>query len=114
MAKKEPRIERIEYSADRRTAQRLRNLFMKILSKDKKSDGISLSYTYKPFRKRADFTISGNEKTVLKCIKALGKFALKQEKTEAKRERDGMKATPIAKGSYYTMRSAKERRKGSV
>lgn len=110
MMKKEPRIERVEYRTDRRTAQKLRNLFMKLLSKDKKSDGISLSYTYKPFRKKADYTIAGNEKTVLKCLRALTKFVRKQEKIQAKREAEKEKAVPIVRGSYYTMKSAKERR----
>lgn len=111
MAKKEPRLEKIVYGADRRSAQKLRNVFMKILSKDKKSSELSLSYTYKPFRKKANYTIEGGAKTVAKCIKAFDKFVLKQEKTARKLELQRMKAQPIAVGKYYTMKTAKERKK---
>lgn len=110
MGKQEARTERIVLGTDRRTAQKIRNMLIKILSKDKKSDGVQFAYTYKPFRKKADYTIEGAAKTVAKCLKAFDKFVMKQEKTALKLEQQRVKAHPIARGKYYTMKSAKERR----
>lgn len=111
MDKKIIRTEEIEYEADRKTAEKLRKLLMKILSKDKKSDAVQFSYTYKPFRKRADFFVGGSEKLVLKCMKAFDRFVLKTEKAKEKRESKRNKEIPLKKGSYYKMKSRKERNK---
>lgn len=108
---RELKLERIVLGADRNTAQQLRKLFMKVLSKDKKSDGMNLSYVYRPFRKKAEYTIEGHPKTVLKCLGAFGKFVKKQEKIALKVEMQRAKAQPIPTGKYYTMKPAKERKK---
>ena len=113
MAKNEPRLEKIVYGTDRRYAQKIRNAFMKILAKDKKADGVRLTYIYKPFRKRADYTIEGSDKTVRKCLKAFRKLVLKEEKAVRAIEAQKYKAQPMAVGKYYTMKTAKER-KGRV
>ena len=114
MAKQAEKSERIEYRADKKSAQKVRSLLMKILSKDKKSDGIGFSYTYKSFGKKAEYVISGRSKTVLRCVAAFHKFILKEEKKAKKREAEGAKATPIARGSYYTMKPLKERKRRNV
>ena len=109
-------LERIVLGTDRKNAQKLRRVFIKVLSKDKRSDGLQLSYSYHAFRKKADYTVVGHPKTVAKCLRAFGKFVAKEEKVARKLEmarEKRAKATPIATGKYYTMRSAKERtRKG--
>lgn len=110
--KKTFRIEEISFTTDRRTAERLRSVFMRLLAKDKKSDGVGLLYSYKPLRKRACFTIGGGDKTVLKCVRAFGKFVRKKERADAKREEASMRGVPMARGSLYAMKPLRERKAG--
>ena len=112
---KEPKMlqmERIVLGADRKSAKQLLKIFMKLLSKDKKSDGMRLSYSYRAFRKRAEYTIEGHPKTVSKCLGAFEKFVSKQERLRLRMETQNAKAQPMATGKYYTMKSAKERKRG--
>lgn len=114
MAKKEKTgiLERVVLGTDRKSAKQLLKIFMKVLSKDKKSDGVRLDFSYRPFRKRAEYTIEGHPKTVSKCLGAYEKFVLKQEKAVARAEEARCKAKPIAMGKYYKMKAAKERKHG--
>jgi hypothetical protein len=104
------RMEQIVLGMDRKNAKRLLNIFMKLLSKDKKSAGMRLTYSYRAFRKRAEYTIEGHPKTVSKCLGAYEKFILKQEKAAARAEEKRCKAKPIKTGKYYKMKPAKERK----
>ena len=115
MAKKEQSLtlERIVLGADRKSAQQLRKILIGILAKDKKSDGIRLSYLYRPFRKKAEYTVEGHPKTVGKCLAAFEKFLKKREKRALKMEMAQAKATPIPQGKYYTMKPLKERKQRS-
>lgn len=109
--KKKLTLERIVLGTDRKSAQKLRRVFIKVLSKDKKSDGMNLSYSYHPFRKKADYTVEGHPKTVTRCLRAFGKFVKKQEKIALKVEMQKAKAQPIPMGKYYTMKPLKERKR---
>lgn len=111
MERKMIRTEEIEYETDRKTAEKLKKHLMKTLLKDKKSDSFQFSYTYRPFRKRADFLIGGREKLVLKCIKVFDRLVLKTEKAKEKREAEQRKLIPMKKGTSYTMKSLKDRNK---
>ena len=101
------RMERIVYGADRHSAKKLMRVFLKILSKDKKSDGIGVQYTYHPLRRKAEYAIEGHVKTIAKCVKAFAKFVRKQETAAAKAEAMKWKAQPMAMGKYYTMKSGR-------
>ena len=108
--KKAITLERIVLGTDRKSAQQLRKVLIKVLGKDKKSDGMQLTYLYRPFRKKAEYTIEGHPKTVKKCLGAFEKFLKKQEQIALKIEMQKQKAAPLPKGKYYTMKSAKERK----
>ena len=111
MTKKQPRMEQIVYRADRKTAKAIMKLFLKILTKDKKSDGMNFSYTYR--RKTARYTVEGDEKTVKKCLSSFDKYVKKYEAALKKIEKERAKARPLNVASYYTMKPLKERtRKG--
>ncbi len=105
------RREEMEYETDRRTAVRLRKLLVKILTKDEKSDGVSFSYTYRPFRKRVELVVGGDERLVLKCLKAFRKFVLRTNAEKEKREAAKNRAVPMKKGSYYALKPLKARNK---
>ena len=117
MAKKNQPVtlERIVFGADRRSAQKLRKMLIGVIAKDKKSDGLRLAYTYRPFRKRAEYTLEGHPKTVGKCLKTFEKFMKKREKLALRAELRKTKAAPmppLPKGKYYTLKPLKERKKG--
>lgn len=109
--KKNLTLERIVLGTDRKSAQTLRKLLVKTLAGDKKSDGMRLDYLYRPMKHRAEYTVEGHPKTVKKCLAVFEKFLKKQEAVAAKLEAARMKAEPIPKGKYYTMKPLKERKK---
>ena len=108
--KKNLTLERIVLGTDRKNAQTLRKLLIKVLAGDKKSDGLRLTYLYRPLRRRAEYTVEGHPKTVKKCLTTLEKFLKKQEQIALRLEAERAKAQPLPKGKYYTMKPLKERR----
>lgn len=110
MAKKERSMERIVTGSDRKTAQALRKVFLKVLSKDKKSDDVKLTYVYRAFRKKADYAIEGSPKTISKCVKAFDKFVKAQEKKAQKKAKKAEKSAMMPKAKYYAMKPSKDRK----
>ena len=101
MANKQRTLERIVTETDRKSAQKLRGLVLKALSKDKKSDDMHFFYLYSPFRKQANFLLEGNKKTVAACLKVFGKFGKATEKKQAQKAKKAEKKAN-QKPKYYT------------
>jgi hypothetical protein len=111
MKQKPPRMEQIVYRADRKVAKAIMKLFLKILTKDQRSDGMNFSYSYR--RKTAHYTVEGDEKTVKKCISSFDRYVKKYEANLEKIEKAKQMAQPLKVAKYYTMKPLKERtRKG--
>jgi len=107
MDQKQSRMEQIVYKTDRKTAKTIMKLFIKILMKDKKSDGMNFTYSYR--KKTANYTVEGDKKTVKKCLTAFDKYVKKYETRVKKLEEQRNQAQPIAVANYYTMKPLKER-----
>lgn len=107
MDKKQSRMEQIVYSTDRKTAKTIMKLFLKILTKDKKSDGMHFTYSYR--KKTANYTVEGDKKTVKKCLSAFDRYVNKYEARVKKIEEQKNKAEPLQVAKYYTMKPLKER-----
>ena len=109
MEKKVIRTEEIRYETDRRTARRLKKTLVKVLARDKGSDAIRFSYTYKPLKKRVDLLFEGSEALIKKCIRSFLRFKKRTERAKEKKEAKKNKLVPMKKGRYYTMKSMEER-----
>ena len=92
----EKTVERLTLDADKKSAEKLRKRFLKVLAKDTKSEELHLEFRYNLFRSCAEYLVIGHPKTVKKCLAVMKKFVKaldkKQKQKEEKARKEAQKA----------------------
>ena len=93
---------------DKRNAEKLRKSFLKVLSKDKRSEEIHLEFHYNAFMRCAEYLVIGHPRTIKKCLSVMKKFVRALDKQAKQKEKKEQKAWEMPKGTYYEPRKGKK------
>ena len=108
MAKMEKAVERLTLDADKKSAEKLRKSFLKVLAKDTKSEELHLEFRYNLFRSCAEYLVIGHPKTVKKCLAVMKKFVKVLNKKQKQKEEKARKALELPKAVYYEPKKGKK------
>jgi hypothetical protein len=93
---------------DKKNAEKLRKSFLKVLSKDKRSEEIHLEFRYNAFMKCAEYLVIGHPKTIKKCLAVMKKFLKTLDKKAKQKEKKEQKAWEMPKGVFYEPKKGKK------